>query len=149
MNLSQHQARTVGIVLIALGVVAIFNLWWLLPAALLATGGMVIYQRQKALNRTGEAVQGALWGIGLAVLLLLDFILPGVLLLGGASLLLRGREAAFEARIFGAVGRFSRRRTPALTATPAPRTPAPPIQAVPVVERRESQTNSNETVRLG
>jgi hypothetical protein len=149
MNLNQRQARNAGIVLIALGVIAIFNLWWLIPSALLAAGGVVVYQRQKSLGRNGEAVQGALWGLGLAVLLLLDFIIPGVLLLGGASLLMRGREAQVEARVLGTVGRLSRRRTPAITAAPAPRTPAAPAQPAPVVERREAQPGGNETVRLG
>ena len=118
MNINQTQARYAGIALIAIGVVAIFNLWWLIPSALLATGGMVIYRRQKALGRNGEAVQAALWGLGLALLMLVDFLVPGVLLLGGASLLMRGREAEVEARALGVVGRFSRRRTPAITATP-------------------------------
>jgi hypothetical protein len=121
MNVNQTQARYAGIVLITIGVVAIFNLWWLIPSALLAAGGVIIYRRQKALGRTGEAVQAALWGLGLALLMLVDFLIPGVLLLGGASLLMRGREAQVEARAMAFVGRFSRRRTPAITAAPAPK----------------------------
>ncbi|MFV9503319.1 MAG: hypothetical protein AB4911_02005 [Oscillochloridaceae bacterium umkhey_bin13] len=139
MNLNQQQARMAGLALIVLGVMVIFNLWWMLPAALMATGGVVIYRRQRALGRTGEAVQGALWGLGLALLLVLDFVFPGVLLLGGASLLLRGREAAAEARVFGVIGSLSRRRN----VRPTPVMAAPqqninaPDQRVTVVERRE------------
>lgn len=153
MNLNQTQARYAGIALIGLGVVAIFNLWWLIPSALLAVGGAVIYRRQKALGRTGEAVQAALWGLGLALLMLVDFLLPGVLLLGGASLLMRGREAQVEARALQIVGRFGRRRTPAVTATPAMAAPQAPAAApqprVSVVEAREPQPTSTETIRLG
>ena len=146
MNLNQKQARNAGIVLIVLGLVAIFDLWWMIPAALLATGGVVIYRRQKALGRNGEAVQAALWGLGLAVLMLIDFIMPGVLLLGGASLLMRGREAEVEARALKVVGRIGRRRTPAM---PAPQAPAAtPPQPITIVEAREQPTGT-ETVRLG
>lgn len=119
VNLNSKQTRIAGIALIVLGVVAVFHLWWLIPSALLAAGGVVIYRRQKALGRTGEAVQGALWGIGLAFLLLIGFVFPGVLLLGGASLLLRGREPEVEARaqrLLTAV--TSRRRAPAAPAAP-------------------------------
>lgn len=69
-----RQARISGIVLIILGIVALFNLWWLVPAALLALGGVVIYQRQRAIGRVGEAVQALLWGAGLGALLLADVI---------------------------------------------------------------------------
>lgn len=146
MNLTQQQARYAGIALIALGVVAIFNLWWAIPLALLAGGGIAIYQRQRALGRTGEAVQALLWGVGLAVLLLFSSIFPGVLLLGGASLLLRGREAQADAYVQGVIARFARRRTPATpSATQAP--VARPAQPVTIVDTTE-QPATNETVRL-
>ncbi|GAB4433351.1 MAG: hypothetical protein OHK0015_21980 [Chloroflexi bacterium OHK40] len=143
MNLNQKQARYAGIGLIVLGVIAIFNLWWLIPAALLAGGGVAIYQRQRALGRRGEAVQALLWGIGLAVLLLLDFVFPGVLLLGGASLLLRGREGQADDRVQAAVARFGRRRTPAMPASQAPvAQPQPPATVV------STDPGASETVRL-
>ncbi|HMQ30180.1 MAG TPA: hypothetical protein PKD53_05600 [Chloroflexaceae bacterium] len=145
MNLNQTQARNAGIVLIAIGVVAIFNLWWLIPSALLAAGGVAIYRRQKALGRDGEAVQAALWGLGLALLMLVDFLIPGVLLLGGASLLMRGREAEVEQRALRVVGRIGRRRAPA--AMPAPQAQPAAPQRVAVVEPRDQATGS-ETVRL-
>lgn len=150
MNLNQSQARNAGVALIALGVIAVFNLWWLIPSALLAAGGVAIYRRQKALGRTGEAVQAATWGLGLALLLLVDFLLPGVLLLGGASLLMRGREAQVEERALRVIGRFGRRRAPAPSAPTfaAPQAPAAaPQQRVTIVEQREQPTG-NETVRL-
>ncbi len=146
MNLNQSQARMAGMILLALGVAAIFNLWWTIPAVLLAIGGVVIYRRQKSIGRTNEAVQGALWGLGLALLLLVDFIFPGVLLLGGASLLLRGHEAEAEARVLALVGRFSRRRAP--VAMPVPQaTVSVPQPRVTIVEQREQPANP-ETVRL-
>ncbi len=153
MNLNQQQTRYAGIALIVFGIVAVFNLWWLIPSALLAGGGAAIYQRQRASGRTGDAVQALLWGVGLAVLMLADFVFPGVLLLGGASLLLRGREPQADARVQATVARFARRRAPAVTATPAPTMSAPqapvaqPQQRVTIVNSTE-QPSTSETVRL-
>ncbi|MCX7791284.1 MAG: hypothetical protein N2378_11640 [Chloroflexaceae bacterium] len=135
-----RQARITGIVLIVLGIVAVFKLWWLVPAALLTLGGVVIYQRQRAIGRVGEAVQALLWGAGLAVLLLADFIFPGVLILGGVSLLLRGRETDIDGRLQALVARF--RRAPAMKA-PQSAPPAP----VTVIDERERPA-TNETIRL-
>ena len=151
MNLNQQQTRYAGIAVIVFGIVAVFNLWWLIPSALLVGGGAVIYQRQRASGRTGEAVQALLWGVGLAVLMLADFVFPGVLLLGGASLLLRGREPQADARVQATVARFARRRTPAVTATPAMSAPQAPVaqpqQRVTIVNSTE-QPSTSETVRL-
>jgi hypothetical protein len=153
VNINQSQARYAGIALIVLGVVAVFNLWWIIPPALLAGGGVAIYLRQRAIGRRGEAVQALLWGVGLAALLAVDFIFPGVLLLGGASLLLRGREAQADDRVQATVARFARRRAPAVTAPSvpamaAPQAPvAPPVQRVTVVDTTEQGANG-ETIRL-
>lgn len=138
LNLNQKQTRNAGIALIALGVVAVFHLWWAIPAVLLATGGVVIYRRQRALGRTGEAVQGALWGVGLAILLLMHFIFPGILLLGGASLLLRGRELEADQRVQHMLTNLTSRRTSA---------PVQPAQQ-PKVTIINEQPHTNETVRL-
>lgn len=146
MNLTQQQTRIAGIALIVFGVVAVFNLWWLIPSALLVGGGTAIYLRQRSIGRRGEAVQALLWGVGLALLLTVDFIFPGVLLLGGASLLLRGHEAKADERVQAVVARFARRRTPAVTATPAPQAPQAQ-QRVSIVEAAE-QPNTSPTVRL-
>lgn len=136
------QARIVGIVLIVLGVVAILDLWWLVPAALLAGGGIAIYRRQRVLGRTGEAVQAALWGLGLAFLFLIDAIIPGVLLLGGASLLLRGREQAVEQRAQLLITQVASRRRAAAPAQPVA------VSAPQVTIVSAEQPNTSDTVRL-
>jgi hypothetical protein len=136
LNLNQKQTRVAGIALIALGVVAVFQLWWAIPSVLLAAGGVAIYRRQSAIGRTGEAVQGALWGVGLALLLLIGFVFPGVLLLGGASLLLRGNEAQAEQRAQRLLANVTSRRAPAQPAQQ---------QKVTVVGE---QPTTGETVRL-
>lgn len=138
MNLNQQQARYAGIALIVLGVVAVFNLWGLIPLALLAGGGYAIYRRQQALGRPNEAIQALLWGVGLAVLMALDAIWPGVLLLGGASLLLRGREAQAEQRVAVLLGQVTRRRAPATQSA----------SSVTIVSDEQPAANPNQTVRL-
>ncbi|MQJ93324.1 hypothetical protein, partial [Escherichia coli] len=68
MSFQRDQMRLIGLLLVTMGIVAIFKLWWLVPIALLAGGGIVIYRRQRSLGRTNEAVQALLWGVGLALL---------------------------------------------------------------------------------
>jgi hypothetical protein len=143
VNLNQKQTRVAGIALIALGVVAVFHLWWTIPSVLLAAGGVAIYRRQRALGRTGEAVQGALWGVGLALLLLIDFVVPGVLLLGGASLLLRGRELEADQRAHRMLANITSRRSAA-----QPQAPAQPVAQQPKVTIINEQPSTGETVRL-
>ena len=140
MNLNQQQARYAGIALIVLGVVAVLNLWGLIPLALLAGGGYAIYRRQQALGRPNEAIQALLWGVGLAALMALDAVWPGVLLLGGASLLLRGREAQAEQRVAALIGQVTRRRAPAA--------PSAPASSVTIVSDEQPAANPNQTVRL-
>ncbi len=101
-----NQTRLIGLILIAIGVVAIFRLWWLVPVVLLAGGGIVIYRRQRNLGRIDEAVQALLWGVGLALLSLFKLLWPGILILGGVSLLLRGREAEVEQRMWALLGQL-------------------------------------------
>jgi hypothetical protein len=101
-----NQTRLIGLILITIGVVAIFRLWWLVPVALLAGGGIVIYRRQRNLGRIDEAVQALLWGVGLALLSLFKLLWPGILILGGVSLLLRGREAEVEQRMWALLGQL-------------------------------------------
>jgi hypothetical protein len=132
MNLNTQQTRMLGIGLIALAVVIIFNLWSLIPVALLAGGGAYIYRRERSAGRINSAVQGGLWGIGLAVLYLIDFVLPGVLLLAGASLLLRGKEEQADVRVQSTLRRLPRRRI---------------AQSGPSVNTAEN-TRANDTVRL-
>jgi hypothetical protein len=83
---------TLGVTLIGLGLLWWLNLWWLLLPGVLAIGGVAAYVQRRAGGRTIEAVQALVWGLGLSLLFLFEFVWPGVLLLAGASLLLRGRE---------------------------------------------------------
>jgi hypothetical protein len=145
-NINQKQARFAGIALIILGVVAIFDLWGLLPVALLAAGGIYIYRRQHSIGRVNEAVQALLWGTGLAFLLLIDALFPGVLLLGGASLLLRGNEIKADERVQRLLTQVrSYRRKPAAPVVPAAQTSTPDNSPV-VIE--DEQPRTGETVRL-
>ncbi|WP_298404172.1 hypothetical protein [uncultured Chloroflexus sp.] len=104
MSFQRDQMRLIGLLLVTMGIVAIFKLWWLVPIALLAGGGIVIYRRQRSLGRTNEAVQALLWGVGLALLSLINLVWPGILVLGGVSLLLIGREDAVEQRMWALLG---------------------------------------------
>jgi len=141
VNINQKQTRVAGIALIAIGVVAVFHLWWIILPALLAAGGVAIYRRQRALGRTNDAVQGALWGVGLALLLLIHFIFPGVLLLGGASLLLRGHELEADQRVHGMLATIMSRRVPA-------QPPIRPVASTRVTIVNVDQPSTGETVRL-
>ena len=147
MNLNTDRNRLVGVALIGLAVVMLFNLWWVLPALAFGGAGVYIYQRERQLGRVGAAVQGGLWGVGLAVLYTLGFFLPGLLVVGGASLLLKGNEQRADDRIQAVIGRVrSRNRfnaAPVSSAPPAP--PAPPVTVVPTVIE---DARSGETVRL-
>src|SRR5689334_14063269 len=99
MNFNKRQSAAIGIFLVGLGLVMWLNLWGLLWPGALAAGGVVAYRERRRIGRTAEAVQVALWCIGLALLLLLHFIWPGVLFLAGASLLIRGREVQVDESI--------------------------------------------------
>ncbi len=129
MSFQKDQNRLIGLLLITLGVVAIFRLWWLVPAALLAGGGIFIYRQQRQIGRTGEAIQALLWGVGLAALALTKLIWPGVLILAGISLLMRGREEVVEQRMWALLGQIlsQHRRT----------TPPPASNKVQIVEKHE------------
>ncbi|MGC8799642.1 MAG: hypothetical protein C0184_06595 [Chloroflexus aggregans] len=131
MSFQNEQTRWIGLILITLGIVTIFKLWWLVPAALLAGGGIVIYRRQRSLGRTDEALQALLWGIGLALLSLFHLVWPGILILGGASLLLRGREAQVEQRMWTLIGQvLNWNRRP---------TPPPSSSKVQIVEKQDGE----------
>ncbi|WP_298819454.1 hypothetical protein [Chloroflexus sp.] len=127
MSFQHDQARLIGFLLIALGIVALFKLWWLVPIALLVGGGIAIYRRQRDLGRTAEAVQALLWGVGLALLSLFNLVWPGILVLGGISLLMIGREAVVEQRMWALIGQV-------LNWNRRPTTP-PASNKVQIVER--------------
>ncbi len=149
MNFNQQQSRMVGIGLIALGVVAIFNLWWIVPVALLAGGGIYLYRQRKQMGRTNEAVQFGFWGLGLAALYLTDLIFPGVLILVGLSLMMRGREQSVEARVQRVLGRFSRRQPATVVNDQEQTAPSVPVQqSARPAETIQEQPAVGETVRL-
>jgi hypothetical protein len=111
MNLNNRQSAGMGIFLIALGLMAIFGVWWLLVPGVLATAGAMAYKQRRLAGRPAEAVQVGLWCIGLALLFLTSFpFWPGVLILAGASFLIRGREVQVDEAVQRAVSQASQRR---------------------------------------
>jgi 4-amino-4-deoxy-L-arabinose transferase-like glycosyltransferase len=100
MNINDKRQQVVlGAFLIGLGLVWWLNLWWLLVPAAVGAAGVAAYVQRRAMGRVVEAVQGGLWGLGLALLLLLGFVWPGLLFLAGASILARGREHELDGRV--------------------------------------------------
>lgn len=153
MNFNQQQSRMVGIGLIALGIVAIFNLWWIVPVVLLAGGGAYLYTQRKRMGRNNEAVQFGFWGLGLAALYLTDLMFPGILVLAGLSLLMRGREHLVDARVQQLLGRFKRRQAAPATIDQTALQPAAPVASTPpapVQSARPAEDHAavGETVRL-
>lgn len=148
MRIDNRQARFLGIILIALGIIAVFGLWELVLPATLAVGGWFMYVQRRQMGRTNEGVQFGLWGIGLALLLLVGMIpfFPGILVIVGASLLARGREQKIDQRIQRLTGQLqSGRRSPT----------TPRVQDVPVrqsyvhaQETEEDASSAGKTIRL-
>lgn len=153
MNFNRQQTKYVGLALIALGVFALLRLWWLLPVLLLGGGGVYLYLQRRRMGKVNEAIQFGLWGIGLGILTMLKFFFfPGLLLLAGASLLLRGHEAQADSRVQALLSQFMNRRNNASTAMSKTTTnsaptyePAKPTK-VTIVE--DDQPATGETVRL-
>jgi hypothetical protein len=104
MKQTQPQTYYAGVALVAFGVVALLNLWWMLPIAFFAFIGYRFYTERRNTGQFAEAVQGGLWGFGLAFLWLVG-MWPGILLLAGASLLARGRESEIDDAVQNALGR--------------------------------------------
>src|SRR3712207_1840086 len=105
MNTNQQRTVYAGIGLIVLGIFALTGFWWLLPTLLLAGGGYYIYTNQRSQGRLNEALVGGLWGVGLALTWLTGWWVAGVLLLAGATLLMRGREHQIDAAVQRVLGR--------------------------------------------
>jgi len=114
----------------------------------LIAGGVAAYIQRRAL-RTSEAVQVGLWGVGLGLLLLVDFLFPGILFLAGVSLLIRGREVGIDAQIQHGISglRRPRQNIPPAASTSVPITihPGAASQA-PVTSPDHAATG--ETTRL-
>ena len=110
MNPNKRQSAAIGIFLIGLGVMMWLNLWWLLWPGALAVAGVLGYRERRRLGHPNEAVQAALWCMGLALLWLLGFVWPGVLFLAGTSVLIHGRETEIDAAIQRTVAQARSRR---------------------------------------
>jgi hypothetical protein len=145
MNPNKQQTAVIGAFLIALGLVMWLNLWWLIAPGALVAGGIVGYRQRRSLGRPAEAVQALLWCFGLALVFLTGFWL-GVVVLAGASLLLRGRELQADAMIQQALTQARTRRSPSRSIT----TQQVPISAPPAAPTSdyEAPTTGN-TTRLG
>src|SRR5436305_5681948 len=99
MNPNKRQSIALGVFLIVLGLVWWLRLGWLVWPGALAAAGVVAYVQRRRVGRPVEAVQAALWCIGLALLFLVHFVWPGVLFLAGVSILIRGREVAIDEQV--------------------------------------------------
>ena len=99
MNRNKQQSIALGVFLIVLGLVWWLRLGWLVWPGALAAAGVIAYVQRRQASRPVEAVQAALWCIGLALLFLVHFVWPGVLFLAGVSILIRGREVAIDEQV--------------------------------------------------
>jgi 4-amino-4-deoxy-L-arabinose transferase-like glycosyltransferase len=136
MNTNPRRTAVLGIFLIALGFIWWMNLWWLLLPAALVAGGVIGYLQRRAAGRMDEALHSALWGVGLGILFLAQFVWPGILFLAGGSILLRGREAQIQTFVEQQAARARGRIRPSRPAERVPVETVPssavPIQAVPI-----------------
>jgi hypothetical protein len=159
MQLGDQKKLTIaGIGLIVLGVITILGLWWAVPVLLLGSVGGYVYVERRKEGRIVAAVQSGLWLVGLALLLLFDIMFPGILLLAGASLLLRGREPQADQQVVRLLARMrvhlpdAPGASPAVPyqriATPTDQTDAR-VAAQPTMEQeRDHGANTGETTRL-
>lgn len=97
MNMRNAPWRLVGIMLLISAVLLLFGAAGLLVPFWLIGLGLFMWRRQRRLGRVVQGVHIGVWGIGLALSLLLhlDWIIA-LLLLAGSSFLLRGREHTFD-----------------------------------------------------
>lgn len=147
MHIDYKQARYLGIGLIILGVFAALKLWGLLLPIILGTAGGYMYMQRRQMGRIGEAVQGGLWLFGLALAFLIHFVFPGVLLLAGASLLIRGREPEVDQRVQSFLGQVKTRantmRQPSAQNVPVHH-PTPD----PTLPTEDDDASTGKTIRL-
>jgi hypothetical protein len=143
LNTTNRQTVIMGVFLIALGVVWWLNLWSLLLPAAMIVAGVVGYLQRRSAGRKDEAIQAALWGIGMGLLFLAGFVWPGVLFIAGASILLRGREAQVEASVRQAITRVRPNRA----SRSAERVPVEttPVTIIPI---NQSGSSVGDTTRL-
>ena len=152
MNTNQERTLYGGLALIVLGMFAALRLWWLLPIAIAAVVGATVYTQQRRAGRLPEAVQGGVWGVGIAIILLLGLWWSGLVLLAGVSLLARGREQqvdAFVQRLIGQTQGYIQTRRNSSISVPTvtrPSTPSTPINNITIVN--DDAPNTGETTRL-
>lgn len=153
-NMSPQQQRHLGIALVVVGILAVLRLWWMLPVAILAGIGVYLYIERRKQGRVAAAVQSGLWLVGLALLLLLHLIFPGIFLLAGGSLLLRGREHTADQRVSGWLGRIGIHVGPVGAGDPHAQAPLAPVAQTPQAQQPDAQLeqpnvpNTGETTRL-
>jgi hypothetical protein len=153
-NTNPERMRYLGIALIVLGVFAALQLWFLLPVVILGSVGAYVYMERRREGRVVAAVQSALWLMGMALLFLVDFIFPGVLILAGVSLLLRGNEPGVDVRVSGLLSRFGVHLpqpgyTPATTSVPTATSNTPaPTSSTPAPTSSTSEEYTGKTTRL-
>lgn len=141
---NKRQTVVMGTFLIGLGVVWWLNLWWLLLPVAFMIAGVVAYLQRRSAGRNDEALQAALWGVGMGVLFLTSFVWPGILFVAGASILLRGREGQVETTVRRALTRVRSNRGSRSTAERVP------VESVPmtIVPITQPGVATNETTRL-
>lgn len=157
-KLGPTKARYIGIGLIILGVFAALQLWWLLPPLILAGVGAYLYTERRREGRIVAAVQSGLWLFGMAVLFLFHFIIPGILVLAGASLLIRGREQETDRKISNWLDSVGIHLDPSYSVpvtyntnvpiTPVTQPPTVTPGQQPNVSVQEHKPNTGETTRL-
>jgi hypothetical protein len=153
-NMSPQQQRHLGIALVVVGILAALRLWWMLPVAILGGIGAYLYIERRKQGRIAAAVQSGLWLVGLALLLVLHLVFPGIFLLAGGSLLLRGREHEADRRVSGWLARVGIHVGPAGAADPHAQAPLAPVGQTPQAQQPDAQPeqqhvpNTGETTRL-
>lgn len=147
MTSNRQQSVLIGGFLIALGLVWWLNLWGLLLPAVLVAAGVIGYRQRRAIGRPIEAVQAGLWCFGLGLLFLTHILWPGVLLLAGVSILIRGREIQIDDRVRAMVA--ARRPRPAASVT-SQQVPITTVQmpAAPTPQFGVPSSSTGETTRL-
>lgn len=152
MNINRQQSVAIGVSLITLGLVAWLGLWWLIWPGALVAGAVIGYRQRRKIGRVEEAVQVGLWGLGLALIFLLDFWV-GLLFLAGASVLMRGREAQIDDSVQRMFNRSYRSYPPttstSLSTQHVPVMTQPHTSAAPNVTIEEAPApTTGETTRL-
>ena len=133
MNTSQRTLYG-GIALVVLGALFLTGTGWILPVLVLGGGGAYLYRTQRRAGNLEKALIGGLWGVGLAITWLTGQWIAGLLLLGGLTLLMRGRES----RVDTAVQRYLGQAQALVQSRRASHTAMPAVQNPPVSSRQPS-----------